>query len=246
MKAVLASLLLLLLFGSFLAYGYILQTLPRAQSTLDRIADVWYINLDRSVDRKKAVEAQLDTLAPLPIFRWAATDGSSLTDKDFDHAGVPNWGRPAFAAPGKQKQRANEIACFLSHRSLLEHLRTIPTHPDDCHLIVEDDIQLLPNLKKDWHDGIQRFGSDWDMIFLGYSIPKEVFQVKDKVGVPESLAGTYAYVVRHGSLDRILNTLQVVYDPIDEVYSRQIGTLGIYMVEKPLVSPGSAKSTIRS
>jgi GR25 family glycosyltransferase involved in LPS biosynthesis len=217
-----------------------------SKSPLYGITDIWYINLDRSPDRNRSVQKELQKLPRLPVKRWTAVDGKDLTDEDIQALRIPNWSRPEFAPKEKSKQRKNEIACFLSHRTLLEHLQTLPANPEDAHLIVEDDIEVLPNLVSQWNTAVQGLDSEWDMIFLGYSIHKEVFQVKDNLGVPESLAGTYAYAVKHKSIPKILNTLQVIYDPIDEVYSREIGNLKILAFEKPLVSPGKAKSTIRA
>jgi GR25 family glycosyltransferase involved in LPS biosynthesis len=218
---------------------------PPTKSPILGIKDIWYINLDRSVDRKKSLETELKKLPSMPTYRWRAVDGKDLSEKEIQALGVPNWSRPEFAPKDKIKQRANEIACFLSHRSLLEKLKSLPTNPEDGHLIIEDDIIILPNLVKQWNKALQGIHNDWDMIFLGYSVHKEIFQVKDNLGIPESLAGTYAYAVKHKSIPKILETLEIIYDPIDEVYSREIGNLNILAFERPLVSPGKAKSTIR-
>jgi GR25 family glycosyltransferase involved in LPS biosynthesis len=209
------------------------------------ILDIWYINLDRSKDRNESLKKELKKLPPLPTYRWRAVDGKELSEKDILALDVPHWARPDFAPKDKTKQRANEIACFLSHRTLLEHLQKRGGNPEDGHLILEDDIQIYPDLVSKWNTALQGLDRDWDMIFLGYSIEKEVFEVENNLGVPESLAGTYAYAVKHKSIPKILDTLEVIYDPIDEVYSREIGTLNILAFEVPLVSPGKAKSTIR-
>ena len=210
------------------------------------ISDSWYINLDRSQERNQRIQTELKKLpATLPVHRWKAVDGNTLTETDIIRLKIPNWSRPDFAPQDKIKQRRNEIACFLSHRALLEHLQTVPTNPQDGHFIFEDDIEILPTLIPNWNTAVQNLRGDWDMIFLGYSIPKEIFQVKNNLGTPESLAGTYGYAVKHSSIPKILQTLQVIYDPIDEVYSREIGHLKILAFEVPLVLPGNAVSTIR-
>lgn len=239
------SVILLLFLIAICIIVFLVLPGPPSKSPLLGIKDIWYINLDRSVDRKKSLENELKKLPPLPAYRWKAVDGKDLSEKDIQALRIPNWSRPDFAPQGKEKQRANEIACFLSHRSLLEHLQSLPTNPEDGHLILEDDIVILPDLVNQWNNALKGIHNDWDMIFLGYSVPREIFQVKDNLGVPESLAGTYAYAVKHTSIPKILQTLQVIYDPIDEVYSREIGNLRILAFEKPLVSPGKAKSTIR-
>jgi GR25 family glycosyltransferase involved in LPS biosynthesis len=237
--------ILLLLLVALCIAAYIGLPGHPSQSPLYGITDIWYINLDRSVDRKASLQTELKKLPALPVQRWKAVDGNDLSEEDIQALGVPNWSRPEFAPKEKQKQRKNEIACFLSHRTLLEHLQTLPRNPEDGHFIFEDDIEILPNLKSQWNTAVHGLDGDWDMIFLGYSVHKEIFQVKDNLGVPESLAGTYAYAVKHKSIPKILSTLQVIYDPIDEVYSREIGNLKILAFENPLVSPGTAKSTIR-
>jgi GR25 family glycosyltransferase involved in LPS biosynthesis len=210
------------------------------------ISDIWYINLDRSSQRNQSIQIELKKLPPsVSVHRWKAVDGSKLTETDMVNLGVPNWSRPDFAPKEKTKQRANEIACFLSHRTLLEHLQTVPTNPQDAHFIFEDDIEIRSTLVPNWNTAVQGVRGEWDMIFLGHSIPKEVFQVTNNLGIPESLAGTYGYAVKHSSIPKILKTLQVIYDPIDEVYSREIGNLKILAFEVPLILPGNATSTIR-
>jgi GR25 family glycosyltransferase involved in LPS biosynthesis len=209
------------------------------------IKDIWYINLDRSEDRRKNVEEQIKKLPPISSHRWRAVDGKELSEEDIKKLRIPYWSQPSFAPSDKKKQRANEIACFLSHRTLLEHLQTLPIHPNDAHLIFEDDIVIFPNLVKNWNKALHDLDDDWDIIFLGCSIEREVFQVENNLGVPESHAGTYAYAVKHKSIPKILEKLEIIYDPIDEVYCREIGNLRILAFEKPLVSPGKAKSTIR-
>jgi len=143
---------------------------PPTRSPLLGIKDIWYINLDRSPDRKRNIEEELKKLPPIPVQRWKAVDGKDLSEKKIEELRIPNWSRPEFAPKDKEKQRANEIACFLSHRSLLEHLKTLPINPQDAHLIFEDDIELLPNLVKKWNTALQGLDDDWDMIFLVYSV----------------------------------------------------------------------------
>ncbi|QRF58403.1 glycosyltransferase family 25 protein [Variovorax paradoxus] len=103
-----------------------------------------FINLQRSGDRRAAMEAQLRALGIEGVARFEAIDAATL---------------PA-AAPDATTS-AGERACFLSHARALEG-----APPDDFFLVLEDDALLsraLPPLLRP--EALAQL-ADWDLVFL--------------------------------------------------------------------------------
>lgn len=77
-----------------------------------------YINLERSTERRAAMDAQLQRLGLTNVRRHAAIDAQAL-------------------APGNTAITPGERACFLSHTEALAR-----ANPDEALLVLEDDAQL--------------------------------------------------------------------------------------------------------
>ena len=82
-----------------------------------------FLNLDRSADRRAAMQAQLDTLGMGWVRRRPAVDGSAI------------------ASPAGSAITPAELGCFLSH---LEAIEAGP--PDAFGFVFEDDVELSPDL----------------------------------------------------------------------------------------------------
>ena len=214
--------------------------------TIEFISDGWYINLDRSTDRLKKIQAELYKLSPLVITRWPGVDGGQLTDEDYNKLDIPYWSRPAFAAEAKQKTRKGEIGCYLSHYNLLKHLTTLRTDPTMGHLILEDDISISDDCVKSWNTSVKSIPSDWDMIFLGLLDfgNNKILNVSNGIGRPTSITGAHAYVVKHASLPKIIDILKVMNEPIDEVYGRNVKNLKVYALSPSKINQSGGGSTI--
>ncbi|PBI86157.1 Glycosyltransferase family 25 (LPS biosynthesis protein) [Variovorax boronicumulans] len=77
-----------------------------------------YINLERSTERRAAMDAQLQRLGLTQVHRLAAIEAQTL-------------------APGNTAITPGERACFLSHAEALTR-----ANPDESLLVLEDDAQL--------------------------------------------------------------------------------------------------------
>jgi GR25 family glycosyltransferase involved in LPS biosynthesis len=216
--------------------------------TIQFISDGWYINLDRSTDRMKKIQAELHKLSPLKITRWPAVDGSKFTDEDYERLDIPHWSRPSFAVEHRQKPRKAEIGCYLSHYNLLKHLNTLNTDPQMGHLILEDDIVVSDDCVKTWNNSVKTIPQDWDMIFLGLLDVGnfEILDVSNGIGRPTWVEGAHAYVVKHSSLPKLIDMLKVFSEPIDEVYGRNVKNLKVYALKPYKINQGGVvPSTIQ-
>lgn len=105
--------------------------------------DGYYINLDRSPERRSAMEAQLAGLGMSWVTRFAAIDGARVAPPA--HCGIS----------------AGEFACFASHAQVI----TAPS-PGGFRLVLEDDVEIARDLPAI----VQGFGlaqlEAYDLIFL--------------------------------------------------------------------------------
>jgi len=126
---------------------------------MDGIDVIYWINLDRSIDRQKEMKQifQDPIFQNIDIERISAVDGKN-----------PNMVYPKLNFMYKQKNDY-EYACMLSH---LETIRRFSRTNYDVALIMEDDITL--EFKQYWRKTVREImdnaPSDWEVIQLCYII----------------------------------------------------------------------------
>jgi hypothetical protein len=199
-----------------------------------------YINLDRALERRSAIEQQLAALdLPYPVRRLAAIDG--LQQKDL----------PAKLTP-------SQYGCWLSHLCAIES-----SIEDDGHLYVVEDDALLSEALVDLPSIIDAVDSssngDWDLLYLDATVVEvedmcAMFEWTERarrdqhlgfVRVPSNftLYGLLSYVVnsrRKRSVCRFLREHIERGKPIDSITAQGIhqGALKAY-VTVPLLTCGS-------
>lgn len=146
---------IILLVGLFLFKKKEGMTTPNYLNGIDVI---YWINLDRSVDRKKNMEQLLhdDAFNGIPVQRISAFDGKQNTAHVMAHYNLQSI-----------QQTDTEYACLLSH---LEAIRTFNNSRYNIALIFEDDVTL--EFKQYWtktvKDIMDNAPSDWDILLLSY------------------------------------------------------------------------------
>lgn len=186
----------------------------------------FFINLDRSVDRKIALESALERFGLGGVVkRFPALEGDS---------------RPSAISP-------NELGCFLSHQ------RVIETADPERHLLVfEDDVWFPAQFQRYFQIAQRLMANDtWDMVFLNMSVNflqvsrvQRLIQAKRQLGDIHTPAfsqfglndarglydfGMMAYVVRKGAQAKIGAILAEAahggyQQPIDNVIGAAIRT----------------------
>lgn len=186
----------------------------------------FFINLDRSVDRKIALESALERFGLGGVVkRFPALEGDS---------------RPSAISP-------NELGCFLSHQ------RVIETADPERHLLVfEDDVWFPAQFQRYFQIAQQLMANDtWDMVFLNMSVNflqvsrvQRLIRAKRQLGDIHTPAfsqfglndarglydfGMMAYVVRKGAQAKIGAILAEAahggyQQPIDNVIGAAIRT----------------------
>jgi GR25 family glycosyltransferase involved in LPS biosynthesis len=129
------------------------------QKPLDGVDAIYWINLDRSSDRRVHMETLLENkvFEEIPNKRIVAFDGKKNPKQTFSKLNIP---------PPK-KQTDTEYACLLSH---LEAIRTFHESEHEIGLIFEDDVTL--EFQKYWTKSVKQIienaPSNWDILLLSY------------------------------------------------------------------------------
>ena len=188
-------------------YGYDSWSLYQGNDFLDGIDCIYWINLERSKDRKITMEQMFQD--PIffgkPIERIEAVDGKR--DNVYDQLDIKT-----------KKNTKLEYACLLSH---LKAIKTFADSTYETALILEDDMTL--EFKKFWKRTlrtiIQNAPADWEIIQLCY-ITSGTLETdytlnnyqKNRYGGIASMA---AYIINHKAAKKIINE---TYDNYTEKY----------------------------
>jgi glycosyl transferase, family 25 len=97
---------------------------------------IYYINLDRSTERRERIENASDRYGLLAE-RIPAVDGAQLTDAELLRHYDANKNSSEYFAPLKK----SEIACFLSHRKVLRQF--VEEGDSNFALVLEDDAEFV-------------------------------------------------------------------------------------------------------
>lgn len=193
---------------------------------IPEIWDVYVINLDKDKDRWKNTKNQMSN-----IQRWPATNGSECTAVDYQEAG--------FFSGEPLPFKSGVVGCWLSHKRLLQHIKRENYPANAGHLILEDDVVIPMSFWYEWKQIAWQIPSTWDMIFLGNGTPlgKSVGTrlLKGHPGEANTNTGTFAYIVRHGSIEKIESYLAKMTAPIDNQYCSLFDKLDVYIVSPYLI-----------
>lgn len=206
------------------------------------------INLDRDTAKLESFMKQPHIPDTLDIVRWRATYGKDLDMNEMCRAGVGGAmfvsGKGAYTDYLKDLRNLGAIGCFLSHRSLLQHLATADVPDSTGHLILEDDAAFTPDFMNEWNSVRTSIPTDWDIVYIGIVWPKgqhirpgvmkleSNFIVKDGDGN----YGTHAYLVRHGAIrSKIMLWLKHMVDTIDRQYNYKFNEWNVYAVQPTLI-----------
>jgi GR25 family glycosyltransferase involved in LPS biosynthesis len=220
--------------------------IPAKQGASPSIDTVHAINLDKDKERWASLTAAA-TSAKIPLQRWPATYGKDIPYDEFRSLGVGH----AMIRPDRNDKEHKKLVnlgvagCFLSTRRLLTHLSTLSYPSSAGHLILDDDVVLPPDLLHPsgrWSKVRQTIPKDWDMIYLGIwsatgtDVAPGVKKLRFREDEKNVNLGTFAYIVRHGAIPKILPHLTYMIDAIDEQYTYKFNEWNVYALTPNLVS----------
>lgn len=169
---------------------------------MDGIDIIYWINLDRSNDRR----IQMNTIFQDPAFKHIQIERIPAVD-----GRNPNIVYPKLNFMYKQKNDY-EYACMLSH---LETIRRFSRTNYEVALIMEDDVTL--ELKKYWRKSVREIiknaPSDWEVIQLCYIInggrtnPNQ-FKLYER-NIRNNCVSAAAYLINNKTAKKIINDIYV-------------------------------------
>ena len=170
---------------------------------LDGIDIIYWINLDRSKDRKKnMIELFKDeAFDEIKNKRIEAIDGKKKPNVLFNKLNIK-----------KKKASITEYATLISH---LEAINTFNKSNYDIALILEDDITL--DYKKYWKKSIKQImknaPKDWEIIMVGYNYgnlepPPELndWSYSKNEYITEHAWGAYSYLINKKASKKIIDS----------------------------------------
>jgi GR25 family glycosyltransferase involved in LPS biosynthesis len=157
----------------------------------DSIDIIYWINLDRSTDRRKNMEEILKEL-PVKNERISAVDGKTLPSNEILSHFILN----------KNSASTTEYACLLSH------LNTIKVFSETNYkyaLIFEDDISLefVKYWDKKISDIIKNAPEDWEILLLNYTTNNEIQNDYELVH-NNGIYSTQAYIIKNSSVKEFI------------------------------------------
>jgi len=169
---------------------------------------VYYLNLDRSPNRKIYMENQFKRYGINHFKRIRAIDGAGIKKpiKTFkkDHTstidGVEFWNNYTNLKP-------TELACTLSH---LNAIRTALNDGLEQVLIVEDDCSfaLLPYWEKTLDDYIEEFPNDWSCVSLFNMACYIDKNLPDYIDMKHTACnGAVAYIINRKGMKSVMETM---------------------------------------
>ena len=197
------------------------------------IADIHVINLDRSTKRWSLMQEEVKKFGNIPINKWKAIDGKLLSNEFIKNTWKyqNNFYTTHERVPG-------EVACYLSHKTLLEYLLTLPVSPDAGHLILEDDAIVDNNFIEKWKNIKNFLPLNWEMMYFGIGEEPHILKIENiKNGIGKLISGwgAHGYMVKHSKIPKILEMINIMSAPIDIIYLNNFKNMNVYVSEERLI-----------
>lgn len=153
----------------------------------------YYINLDRSKDRRENMEKEIALYDLKNIKRVKAFDGKKLTDKYYGEIDGYTYGNIS-----KHKSRKSEIAVTMSH---IKTIMQIKEEGHDYALILEDDVEftLVPHWSKNLEQILSELPADADMLLLAMPGRGKKLEIKREKRGPNGVA----YIITPSGIKKI-------------------------------------------
>jgi len=159
---------------------------------------IYWINLDRSTNRKKWIENNFRKLGIDKHTRVSAVDGKKL---EMYNLSIPQ--------EYYSNHSENELACTSSHLKCIEQAYN---NRDNISIICEDDVcfSLLKAVDKSLQEIINKCPRDWEIIQLGQSNPDKMKlllkEKKEYVKWDKNYWGAFCYVINRKGINKIYNS----------------------------------------
>jgi len=196
------------------------------------------ISLERSLDRRKQVEQEMQKIS----MSWSfldAVDGSALLTPPIEYKSGKVRRLQGYALT------PNEIGCYLSHKEAWKRCvkEGVPT------LILEDDFVLAPDFEATLNCVLEA-GDRWNFLRLQglYEVPYQILFKKSGVTFVKNegdAVGATAYLLKPEVAMRLIEYSEDIYEPVDHFLEHhQKHGLELLAIHPYPVDITRAKSTI--
>lgn len=163
---------------------------------LDKISQIYCINLDKRVDRWEETLFELDKLdLREKTIRFSAIDG--------------------YLIENKSRLLNGEYGLNLTHIKLLKE--AIKNNYDNV-LIFEDDIEFMGNYEF-IHSFLNQVPSDWDIIYLGGNHIQSPIKVSHNIGLVVKTYTTHALIINSRVFKFLIDKLEEHSAQLDVIYT---------------------------
>ena len=130
----------------------------------------------------------------------------------------------------------------MSHKRLLTHLGEQPVSDAHGHLILEDDVDLHSGWMDEFRAIQTQIPRHWDIIYLSFNKPVGNIQISPRILKAKTVDnfrlgnwGAQAYLVRHGSIEKILRHLRFMTHAVDVQYNIAFDDLDVFIIDPVLL-----------
>ena len=205
---------------------------------------MYYINLDRSTNRKRSMEIMSAKQGINPE-RFSGIDGKllDLDDPKYEKAlkKIKWW----FLI--ENRKNVGHFGCYLSHMAVFE--KFLKTDKEYCFILEDDAEILVTDIKREIIKNMNNLPRGWDILLLGYEVNggpngyKEVREGNKDTKLKNGLlnlnyfTGLQGYIIKRKSAKKLIENLQELDWIIDwnMCYLAKRGILNIYGVYPPIV-----------
>jgi len=186
------------------------------------IGRVVYVNLDRCVDKRDAMDKRLfvdGSFGTLRIERFAAVEGSSLNvarmlhekklslktyHELIDRSGVVSKTRYPFTD--------GALGCTESHIRIMQGA----VRDNVNTLVFEDDVNIFHSFESALRAcELGKRSAEWELFYCGFIRDNIKFKHNDFISTCKHLDGTYGYAIRPSAAIKILDSIYPIQQPID-------------------------------
>ncbi len=205
---------------------------------------MYYINLDRSPNRKFNIESMCKKHNINPE-RFPAIDGKLLDLDDPKYEKMLKKIKWWFLI--ENRKNVGHFGCYLSHMEIFK--KFLKTDKDYCFILEDDAEILVSNIKYEITKNMKNLPKGWDILLLGYEVNggpngyKEVREGNKNTKLKNGLlnlnyfTGTHAYILTRRCVKILLDKLQIMDWIIDWniCYLANKGIVNVYGVYPPIV-----------
>lgn len=212
--------------------GYTADT--RTVEDLLDIDEVWYINLDRRVDRLIHMKKELQKAPFRSVHRFPAIDATTLKRQEIERE---LHGRAVLPVLSNRREYHEELGlgalgCYLSHLKLWEHVRKSRKKI----LILEDDVVIPKDFMKQLEKRRLELPNKYDMLFLYCKFNDKPQPISPGLVKPHSFFGMVAYIITPQFVDKAYHLMTPIRYQIDGAISFLTPMFDIYALDPNLLS----------